>query len=79
MAGWKHYDQDEGWTYGLYERPFVIRAVPKSRGFYDRPEATTITSFRTLTEAESWLARNATSYKAGPHGFASLHVENWNI
>jgi hypothetical protein len=79
MAGWKVYNGHTGEVEtGLYERPFIVRATPRKLGYYDRPEDTTIASFRTAAEADEWLRRNEANYKQGQSGFASLHVENWN-
>lgn len=79
MAGYRTFDEATGEEYWLpYERPFIVRATPKKLGVYDRPEDTTITAFRTREEADEFLREQGQNYLVGPHGFASLHVENWN-
>ncbi len=79
MAGWSSYNGETGEVEtGLYEHPFIVRATPRKLGIWDRPEDTTIAAFRTQAEADDFIRRNGDSYRQGPNGFASLHVENWN-
>jgi hypothetical protein len=79
MAGYVTLDEYSGETVQrMYTHPFVVRGVPRMRGVYDRPEHETITAFKTLAEAQAWLAKWEPAYRKGANGFASLHVENWN-
>jgi hypothetical protein len=81
MAGWRAYDPVTGsLKMGLYERPFMIRGIPRRLGLFDAPEerAVTIASFRTREGANAWLSVWEAEYKKGSEGFAFLRVENWN-
>lgn len=75
MAGWTCYNEHTGEIEtGMYERPFIVRGKSK----HPLTEDTTITAFRSLVEAEEWVARNEENYTGKYGDLSSLHIENWN-
>lgn len=74
MAGWTRINEDGEEETGMYTHPFMVRGTPK---LPCRPDET-VASFATLMEAERWLLHWEDEYKKSEHGFASMHIENWN-
>lgn len=80
MAGYITLDEYSGEEVNLmYDYPFMVRGTPRKLGHWNRPEATTVASFRTEAQAKEFVAKWEAEYKKGKDGFASLHIENWNV
>lgn len=81
MAGYMSYNEGSGEiVHRMYSHPFVVRGIPRFRGYWDRPEdeAETVAAFRTQAEADAFVAKWGAEYCKGKDGYAYLQVENWN-